>query len=103
MRGFVVLLGAGAISIVATGTLAAPKIRLAQTSLTTNCMMSCNAQAATCQTTCLVPSTQLPTGVPTFNSVAPLTNPMANTTCVLVCTNSQLACQTSCASQSPSR
>jgi hypothetical protein len=98
-----VLLGVGAISIVATGTVAAPKIRLAQTSVTTNCMMFCNAQAATCQTTCLVPNTQLPTGVPTANSVAPLTNSTANTACVLACTNSQLACQTSCASQSPSR
>ena len=103
MRGFVVLVGAAVISIVATSALAEPKIRLAQTSLTTNCMMSCNAQAATCQTTCLIPSTPLPTGVPTASSVSPVANATANTTCVLACTNSQLACQTSCASQSPSR
>jgi len=31
--------------------LAAGKIRVAQTSIVTNCMMSCNSQAASCQTT----------------------------------------------------
>ena len=35
--------------------LAAARIRVAQTSNVTNCMMGCNSQAASCQITCLIP------------------------------------------------
>src|SRR5262249_19489260 len=47
---------AGLAAVTADGVAqAATRIRLAQTSNVTNCMMSCNAQVAQCQTTCLVP------------------------------------------------
>ena len=47
------------------------------TSTTTNCMMSCNARSASCQTGCFipVPSAVTPNGTVTLNSTA-------NTTCV---------------------
>jgi hypothetical protein len=76
---------------------AAEKIQLAQTSIVTNCMMTCNAQAAACQTACVVPGTA-PTAAATTTS-----NATASTTCLLTCNSTQLACQTSCARQSPSR
>jgi hypothetical protein len=76
---------------------AAGKIRLAQTSTVTNCMMACNAQAASCQTTCLVPGTP-PTGAATANG-----NANVSTTCQLNCSTQQIACQTGCAQNSPSQ
>jgi hypothetical protein len=76
---------------------AARKFRLAQSSTTTNCMMSCNSQAANCQTTCLVPGTP-PTGAATATS-----NATASTSCLLGCTTQQVACQTVCAQISPSQ
>jgi hypothetical protein len=95
MRGFAVLF---AITIASTGgALADGKIRLAQSSTATNCMMFCNAQAASCQTTCLVPGTA-PSAAATATS-----NATANTACLLNCSTLQLACQTSCARQSPSQ
>jgi hypothetical protein len=58
MRSFAILLAAAAINAaVAQGVLAEGRIRLAQTSTVTNCMMTCNAQAANCQTGCVVPGT----------------------------------------------
>ena len=53
------------------------------TSTTTNCMMLCNARAANCQTSCLVPSppTATPAGTITLNATA-------NTACTLGCTSS---------------
>ncbi len=40
------------------------KIRLAQTSTVTNCMMTCNSQAAACQTNCIVPGPRRPARPP---------------------------------------
>jgi hypothetical protein len=77
--------------------LAAKKIRLAQTSTVTNCMMTCNAQAANCLTTCLIPGTP-PTGAATATS-----NANVNTACQLNCTTQQLSCHTVCARASPSQ
>ena len=73
------------------------KIRIAQTSAVTNCMMACNSQAATCQTTCLVPGTA-PTNAATTTS-----NANQSTSCQLNCTTQQINCQTTCAATSPSQ
>ncbi len=73
------------------------KIRLAQTSTVTNCMMTCNSQAATCQTACLIPGTA-PTGAATATSNANL-----STSCQANCTTQQISCQTTCAQTSPSQ
>lgn len=95
MRGFAILV---AVTIAGTSVaLADGKIRLAQTSTATNCMMLCNAQAANCQTTCLVP------GTPPSAAATTTSNATANTACLLNCTTTQLACQTNCARQSPSQ
>ena len=56
---------------------AAGKIRVAQTSVVTNSMMSCNSQAATCQTTCLIPGA-LPTGAATTGSNANQSTPVSS-------------------------
>ncbi len=69
---------------------AAAKIRLAQTSTVTNCMMACNAQAATWQTTCLVPGTP-PTGAATSGG-----NANQSTAYQLNCTTQRINCQTLC-------
>src|SRR5579863_8516403 len=76
---------------------AAGKIRLAQTSTVTNCMMLCNSQAATCQTTCLVPGAA-PTGAATTTG-----NANVSTSCQLNCSTQQISCQTTCAQSSPSQ
>ncbi len=76
---------------------AAGKIRLAQTSTVTNCMMTCNSQAATCQTACLVPGLA-PTGAATATS-----NANMSTSCQLNCSTQQIACQSTCAQNSPSQ
>lgn len=107
MRSFVILLAAAAINAAATPNgvaenLTEGRIRLAQSSTVTNCMMTCNAQAATCQTTCVVPAPQSPSIGPT-TSVTPAPNPTAGTTCLLGCSSTQVACQTNCARQSPSQ
>ncbi len=61
------------------------------TSTVTNCMMSCNSQAANCQAGCVIPA------APTTASAGRGTlNATSNTACVMGCTSSQLACQTSC-------
>jgi hypothetical protein len=72
-------------------------LRLAQTSTTTNCMMTCNSQAATCQSACVVPGTA-PTGAATTTS-----NATASQSCLSNCSSQQLACQTNCARISPSQ
>jgi hypothetical protein len=101
MRRFVVLLSGLWLGATVAGTggaaCAAGKIRLAQTSTVTNCMMTCNAQAAACLTTCLVPGTA-PTGAATTTSNANL-----NTSCQLNCTTQQISCHTVCAQNSPSQ
>jgi len=66
------------------------------TSTVTNCMMSCNSQAASCQTTCLIPGTP-PTGAATATG-----NANQNTACQLSCSTQQVNCQTICGRTSPS-
>ena len=57
MRKLAIVLGVAAITAaVANVALAERKIRSAQSSTVTTCMMTCNAQAANCQSTCLVPT-----------------------------------------------
>jgi hypothetical protein len=75
---------------------AAGKLRFAQTSTVTNCMMLCNAQAASCQTNCIVPGAA-PTGAATTTS-----NATASTSCQLNCSTQQISCQTTCGTTSPS-
>ncbi len=72
-------------------------IRLAQTSNVTNCMMTCNAQAATCRVGCLTPGTALG-GASTTTA-----NANTNTACQVNCSTAQLTCQTTCAQTSPSQ
>lgn len=76
---------------------AAATIRLAQSSTVTRCMMACNSQAATCQTTCLIP------GTPPTNAATSTGNANVSTTCQLNCSTQQISCQTTCAQQSPSQ
>jgi hypothetical protein len=73
------------------------KIRLAQSSTLTNCMMTCNSQAAACATTCLVPGAA-PIGAATATSNANL-----NTTCQVNCSIQRVTCQTTCAQSFPSQ
>ncbi len=78
----------------------------AQTFTTTNCMMTCNSQAATCQTACFVPGTTPSLGSttpPLLAAQAPGPNTTASTTCVMNCTTTQLTCQTTCAKVAPSQ
>jgi hypothetical protein len=75
----------------------AGKILLAQTSTVTNCMMTCNAQAASCQASCVVPG-NAPTGAATTTS-----NANVSTSCQLTCSTVQIACQSACARSSPSQ
>lgn len=98
MRAVAVLVGIMAVGLAGAAG-AADRIRLAQTSVTTNCMMTCNAQAATCQSTCFVPPTP-PVGTttpPLLQAQQPGPTVTASTTCVIGCTNAQLQCQTQCA------
>jgi len=69
---------AGLAAVTADGAQAATRIRLAQTSNVTNCMMSCNAQATQCQTTCLVPGTP-PTGAATTGATLTKTRRVSST------------------------
>jgi hypothetical protein len=75
---------------------AAGRIRLAQSSAVTNCMMACNSAAANCQTTCLIPGTP-PIGAATTGG-----NANQSTACQLNCTTQRMTCQTTCARTSPS-
>jgi len=76
---------------------ATAKIRLAQSSTVTNCMMACNSQAASCQTGCVVP------GSPPTGAAATTGNANVSTTCQLNCATLQVSCQTTCARTSPSQ
>jgi hypothetical protein len=76
---------------------ASGRFRIAQTSTVTNCMMACNSQAASCQTTCLVPGT-----APT-NAATTTGNANVNTACQLKCSTQQINCQTTCGTTSPSQ
>jgi len=103
MRAFAFLFVfiAAAIDFVAPGAFAEEKIRLAQSSTATNCMMACNARAALCQTSCVVPS--LPPAGAAATNITTSTNATGNTSCILNCSTTQLTCQTSCSLQSPSQ
>jgi glutaminase len=92
----VVLAGLAAAGMADGAAQAATRIRLAQSSTVTNCMMACNAQAATCQTTCLVP------GIPANGTATAGSNAVQSTSCQLNCTTQRLSCQTTCARNSPS-
>jgi hypothetical protein len=61
-------------------------------------MMSCNALAANCQSSCVIPAPPgaTPAGTGTLNATP-------STTCSLGCSSNQLACQTGCARLSPSQ
>ena len=104
MQRLAVLFAVVAVAGFASGASAGEKIRLAQTSTTTNCMMTCNAQAATCQAACFLPPS--PAVGSTTSTIAqaqtPGPNPTASTSCVMNCTTTQLTCQTTCARISPS-
>src|SRR5271157_5811132 len=105
MRFLAVAFAVGALAGFAGEASAGEKIRLAQTFTTTNCMMTCNAQAATCQTACFVPPAPAVGSTTTAIAQAqtPGPNPTASTSCVMNCTTTQLTCQTTCARISPSQ
>jgi len=85
-----------AIALCHSAGLAAGRIRVAQTSTVTNCIMACNSQAAACQTTCVIPGTAS-TGAATTGG-----NANQSTTFQLNCTTQQINCQTLCGRTSPS-
>jgi len=93
----VLLSFAGAIGVGSAAAKSNKALRLAQSSTTTNCMMSCNATAATCQAACVVPGSAA-TGAATTGS-----NATAGTSCLMNCSTQQLNCQTNCARVSPSQ
>jgi len=97
VRGLAILFTVAAIGAAAPGAAAEVRILLAQTSAATTCMMTCNAQAASCQTACVVP------GTPPSAAATTTSNVTASTICLLNCSTAQLTCQTSCARQSPSQ
>src|SRR5580704_1523628 len=105
MRGLAVLFAVLAMAGFATEVSAGAKIRLAQTSATTTCMMTCNSQAATCQAACFVPSApSVGSTTSTFTQAqTPGPNVTASTSCVMNCTTTQVSCQTTCARTSPSQ
>jgi hypothetical protein len=99
MRASIVLLALLATSGFATDASAAAKIRLAQSSSLTNCMVACNSQYASCQSSCVSNG-----AVSTFsNSGVGAGNIVAGGSCTSACTNVQLSCQTSCARIPPSQ
>src|ERR1700684_1790250 len=102
MRCLAVLFAVVAVAASASEASAGEKIRLAQTSTTTNCMMTCNAQAATCQTTCFLPPGPAVGSTTIAQAQPPGPNPTASTSCTMNCTTTQLTCQTTCARISPS-
>jgi hypothetical protein len=99
MRGLTILFFA-ALSIVgfAASSSAHEKIRLAQNSAATTCMMTCNSQYANCQSSCLATGSQQQSSPSGLNTSA---NINANQACLASCTNQQLQCQIVCARSSP--
>ena len=81
------------------GALAAEKIRLAQTSTVTNCIMSCNNAYASCRSACLAPG-QTVSGV--IQGTVSTGNLVANGSCLSLCTSQQLLCSQPCGRLSPS-
>jgi len=103
MRSIAFVLVVAAISAaLAQGAGAQERIRLAQSSTVTNCMMNCNAQVANCRTTCVVPVPATPLPSPS-SSQPSILNATPNTACLLNCSSTHLACQSNCALQSPSQ
>jgi hypothetical protein len=100
MRGLTILFAALSIVGFAASASADGKIRLAQSSTTTNCMMTCNSQNANCQSSCLATGGQQQSSPRGLNTNA---NVNANQTCIASCTNQQLQCQIVCARSSPSQ
>jgi hypothetical protein len=94
MRLWAILLAIVAIGLAFEAS-ARERTRLAQSSSLTNCMMTCNAQFATCDTTCLVPGSA-PTGAATTGG-----NANINATCQANCSITRLSCQTTCAQSFP--
>ncbi len=107
MRVFAVLIAAAAIYfgahdvVLAQATVpnvAPPLTGLGSTPVTstvTNCMMSCNSQAAACQTTCVIPA--VPTTVGPLGATQTVTlNATKSTSCAIGCSSTQLTCQTAC-------
>ena len=124
MRSVVILVTAASIYSGAHNPVADEKLRLAQavtraptvtpppppstpvTSTVTNCMMSCNSQAANCYPGCLVPTppvTALQPSGKLGTSAAVTLNATVNTACSLGCASTLLACHTICARSSPSQ
>jgi len=95
MRRWTILLAVLAIVGFAAAASAQGKIRLAQSSVTTTCMMTCNSQYANCQSSCVA------TSAPPTTNLGITTNPVQ--TCISVCTNQQLSCQMNCSRASPSK
>jgi hypothetical protein len=103
MRSIAFILAFVAIAAALTqGAGAQDKMRLAQSSTVTNCMMNCNAQVASCRTTCVVPTPPAASSS-TSSAPPPISNAQATTPCLLNCNSVQLACQSNCALQSPSQ
>ncbi len=100
MRGLTILFAALSIVGFAASASAHGKIRLAQSSATTTCMMTCNSQYANCQSSCVATGSQQQSSQSGLNTNA---NVNANQTCRASCTNQQLQCQIVCAQSSPSR
>jgi hypothetical protein len=100
-RASICVLLATSVVGLASGALAAGKIRLAQTSTVTNCMMNCNSAYALCQSSCTNAPQQALT---MFNQLGVSAgNVVASGSCISTCTNLQLRCQITCANASPSR
>jgi hypothetical protein len=65
------------------------------TSTVTNCMMSCNSQAASCQTSCVMPAAPTTAGAAGATQTGTL-NATNSTSCAIGCSSTQLTCQTAC-------
>src|SRR5579863_9297546 len=96
MRCLAVVLVVVAVAGFAGETSAGKKIRLAQSSVTTTCMMTCNAQAATCQAACFIPPAPAVGSTTIAQAQTPGPNPTSSTSCIMNCTTTQLSCQTVC-------
>jgi hypothetical protein len=83
MRGWTILLAVLAMAGIAASASAQGKIRLAQTSVTTTCMMTGNGQYTNCQSSCLATGTQAQSTAPGTIAGA---NVNANQSCLASCT-----------------
>jgi len=81
------------------GALAAGKIRLAQSSAVTTCMMMCNSTFANCQSACVTGTFAVTQGLGNTTAIG---NARGDPICLSNCTTQQLTCSQGCALQSPS-